>query len=89
MRAAARPKWWVFVCETTTDNGLARTRRAHLGGRAEIHFPLSPELLITMCDQTGSRTSRLASRRTALHTTLPQTLTLAGGAPRARVFMTQ
>jgi hypothetical protein len=49
MWAAARPKWWGFLCETTTDNCLARTRRTHLGGRAEIHFPLSPELLMTMC----------------------------------------
>ena len=55
MWAAARPKWWGFLCETTTDNCLARTRRTHLGGRAEIHFPLSPELLMTMC----SRRSRL------------------------------
>ena len=51
MWAAARPKWWGFLCETTTDNWLARTRSAHLGGRArraEIHFPLSLESLITM-----------------------------------------
>jgi hypothetical protein len=52
MWAAARPKWWGFLCETTTDNCLARTRRTHLGGRAEIHFPLSLELLITMWQET-------------------------------------
>ena len=28
MRAAARLKWWGVLCETTTDNGLARTSRA-------------------------------------------------------------
>jgi len=39
MKAAARPKWWGFLCETTTDNWLARTRSAHKAARPRFTCP--------------------------------------------------
>ena len=39
MWAAARPKWWGVLCETTTDNWLARTRSAHKAARPRFTCP--------------------------------------------------